>query len=503
MTETRQHYFSDNDWMDAPQLKLMPPKHPQSPGTSGSNGSNGGDRHMSSRLPLPYKPFNCTDVGNGELFAYLFSDVVRYDHSNKQWLIWHQNWWANDLDGEVMRKAKESTRQRHHWAADLQATNPERSKLESNWSIASEGEQRICNALRCAQSERPIADTGVGWDADPWLIGVENGVVDLKTGNLRTGLRDDRITKHTSVKYDTGAECPRFISFLDKIFAGNKDLISFIQRAVGYSLVGESRDRAAFICYGKGRNGKSTLLGVMLAIFGEYGKSAAPELFMAKRHDGHPAALADISGARIMVAVETEEGQKLSEGLIKQITGRDHIKARFLYGQYFDFIGIAKPWLSTNHKPVIKGTDNAIWDRIHLIPFSVRIQDDEEDKDLPTKLRSEYPGILRWAVDGCLAYQCDGLGFPAEVKVATDTYRAEMDVLWHFINDHCTLGVGYQVAKAVLYAKYQRWCVDNQEPVISRLDFTHSLEERGVGDKRGTGGIHQYTGIGIKQTSGE
>ncbi|HYU47276.1 MAG TPA: phage/plasmid primase, P4 family, partial [Terriglobales bacterium] len=254
--------------------------------------------------------------------------------------------------------------------------------------------------------------------------------LNLKTGTLQPHCREDLLTKCLPIAYDPNAECPTWLDFLKTIMANNAALITFLQRAIGYSLTGDTSEQCLFIAHGSGSNGKSTFLEVLQALLGDYAESTPSASLLAKdRHDGIPNDIARLRGARLVTAVEIGEGKRLNEELVKRLTGQDTMTARFLFAEFFDFHAEFKLWIACNHLPTIRGTDHAIWRRIRLIPFTVTIPDEQQDKKLPGKLQAELPGILRWAIQGCLAWQEQELSTPSEVIAATKDYRALMDVI--------------------------------------------------------------------------
>ena len=265
------------------------------------------------------------------------------------------------------------------------------------------------------------------FDQPPWLLNVLNGTVDLHTGILHEHRREDLLTKLAPVVYDPDATCPRWEAFLMRIMGDNVELVAFLQRAAGYALTGDTREEVIFILYGTGANGKSTFLEVLRALLEDYARQADFTTFLARRSDGVRNDVARLAGARFVTAVEAASGRRLDEALIKQLTGRDPVPARFLYQEYFEYYPEFKLFLATNHKPVIQGADEGIWRRIRLIPFAVTIPAAEQDRTLRATLRSELPGILNWAIQGCLAWQREGLGEAEAIQQATAAYRTEMD----------------------------------------------------------------------------
>jgi putative DNA primase/helicase len=322
---------------------------------------------------------------------------------------------------------------------------------------------------------------------------VENGTIDLHTGELHPHKREDLITKLAPVEYDAEAVAPNFEAFLEQVLP-SEELRRFVQRAIGYSLTGDVSEQVLLFMYGAGANGKSTLINAVLSMLGDYGMQAAPELLTAKQGT-HPTELADLQGARLAASVEVEDGRRLAESLVKQLTGGDRIKARFMRQDFFEFEPTHKVILAANHKPTIRGTDHAIWRRIKLIPFEVTIPKAKQDPRLFAKLRGELPGILAWAVRGCLEWQRDGLGEPEEVRKATEAYRAEMDVLAAYIDERCWLGANAEAQAKPLFDDYRSWCDANGERSESQRRFATRLAERGL-EKEKVGGVVKWYGIG-------
>ena len=374
-----------------------------------------------------------TDLGQAELLARLHGDRLRFDHRRGLWLFWASTYWRPDADGEVERLAHEAARLRQR-AARAIPDEKEARALEA-FGKRCESHAKVTAVLNVLKALKPVADPGEGWDADPWLLGVRNGVLDLRTGELVEPRPEQRITKRINASYDPGADCPRWLKFLSEIFPGKPEIVEFLQRALGYSLTGDVSEDCFFICWGSGRNGKSTLLGVIQEILGDYAKQAASDVFLAEKGDHHPTGLADLVGARFVTAIEIEEGKRLAEALVKAATGRDRLKARFMRQDYFEFEPTFKLWIATNHKPIVRGTDEAIWSRIRLIPFTVFIPPERRDKHLREKLLEERSGILNWLIEGCLKWQRDGLREPPEVLEAVEQYRRESDPLADWLEE--------------------------------------------------------------------
>jgi putative DNA primase/helicase len=434
-----------------------------------------------------------TDLGNAERFAKLHKDKARHVPA-WGWLVWDGRRWRLDEAHTVTNLAIETVRAIYREAAECADAN--RRKQLADHAKRSESRQRIEAMLKLA--EALLAEPPSAFDRDPYLLNVTNGTIDLRKMQFREHRREDNITKIAPVEFDPTARCPLWEAFLDRIFDGNHALISFLQRAVGYALTGDTREQCLFILWGTGANGKSTFVTTIQAILGDYALQTPTETLLAKRTEYIPNDIARLKGARFVSAIESAEGRKLNEPLIKQMTGGDKISARFLHREWFDFYPEFKIFLATNHKPVIRGTDHAIWRRIRLIPFTVTIPEDEQDKELPRKLLAEASGILNWALEGCLAWQREGLEVPDEVRQATESYRAEMDVLAAFLDDRCILDPNTRVTSKELYQAYMSWCRDCGEEPLSQRAFGRALSERGFTPAKLTGGTRGWVGIALK-----
>jgi putative DNA primase/helicase len=435
-----------------------------------------------------------TDLGNAERFAKLHKDAARHVPA-WGWLVWDGRRWAPDETNAVTRLAIETVRAIYREAAECADAN--KRKQIADHAKRSESRQRIEAMLKLA--EALLADPPSAFDRDPYLLNVLNGTIDLKAMQLREHRREDNITKLAPVEFDPAARCPLWEAFLERIFDGNHALISFLQRAVGYALTGDTREQCLFILWGTGANGKSTFVTTIQAILGDYALQTPTETLLAKRTEYIPNDIARLKGARFVSAIESAEGRKLNEPLIKQMTGGDKISARFLHREWFDFYPEFKIFLATNHKPVIRGTDHAIWRRIRLIPFTVTIPEPEQDKELSRKLLAEASGILNWALEGCLAWQHGGLGVPDEVKEATEEYRSEMDVLAAFLADCCIVDPNARVLNKELYTAYESWCRENGEEPLGQRSLGRSLGERGFTPIRiGRKGERGWVGLRLR-----
>ncbi len=440
--------------------------------------------------------FNLTDMGNAERFVLRYGQDVRYCYPWGKWLVWTGARWERDEAGKVHRLAKEAVRSIYQEAAAAEDEN--RRKALAKHATSSEAKNRIEAMLELAKSDVPVSPDEL--DADPWLLNAPNGTVDLRTGELRSPRREDLLTKMAGAEYDPDASAPVWGAFLKRVLP-SEELRAFVQRGAGYSATGDTSEQVMFINHGAGANGKSTYQEVLVEALGDYAMRAPTEMLMAKRSGGVPNDVARLKGGRFVAAAETEEGRRLAESLVKDLTGQDTISARFMRAEFFDFKPTHKLWLSTNHKPEIRGTDNAIWRRIRLVPWSVTIPPAERDRKLPEKLRQELAGVLAWAVRGCLDWRRDGLGEPEEVRQATAEYRAEQDVLAGFVDECCVVVPNASAQATQLYTAYKEWCEESGERPESQKKFGMRLAERGF--EREKAGVYYWLGIGLRHDRGD
>jgi putative DNA primase/helicase len=418
--------------------------------------------------------FNLTELGNSERLIAHYGETIRYCYPWGKWLVWTGTRWERDDAGRVHQLAKATVRDIYQEAAASE--DEERRKALARHATRSESEAKIRAMLELAKSEVPISPDEL--DCDPWLLNVKNGTVDLRTGALRPHRREDLLTKMAPVEYAPGAEAPTWAEFLDRVLP-SKDLREFVRRSAGYSTTGDTREQCLFINHGTGANGKSTFQEALGAALGDYALRTPTEMLLAKRAGGVPNDIARLKGARFVAASETEENRRLAESLVKDLTGQDTISARFMRAEWFDFKPTHKLWLSTNHKPEIRGVDNAIWRRIRLIPWSVTIPPKDQNKDLLQELRNELPGILAWLVRGCIEWRNQGLNAPEAVREATRAYRAEMDTLAAFMADCCERGDDKDAFASELWKAWQRWCEETGEKPETQKRFGQRLAERG------------------------
>jgi putative DNA primase/helicase len=442
--------------------------------------------------------FPITDTGNAELMVSLFGDRLRYDHKRSRWLIWNGNIWKPDTDGEVVRMATESARERYRRATTIQDLKVR--ERTASWAISSENKNRLEAAIILSQNILPVADSGENWDADPWLLGCNNGILDLKTGQRRQGKQTDRITMLIAADHDPGEDCPVWRKHIDQVMGGDLEKITYLQRVFGYALTGDTSEDCLFFFYGQTRTGKSVTLGTIQDLLGDYAKETASETFFIKKYPGSNDDIARLAGSRLVAAIEDEHQEKLAAGLVKHLTGRDKITGRFLYKERFEFRPTFKIFLAANDKPLIRGEDSGIWERLKCVPFEQFIAREQRVKNLRDQLQKEWPGILNWCIQGCLDWQREhNLNEPKAVTEATDLYRREMDKLADFIDARCNVVKGESVTIAAMYEAYVEWARDLEIEPLSKSTFGDKVKDRNFTKKRtGHKGEWRWVGIGLR-----
>lgn len=441
-----------------------------------------------------------TQLGNSERLVDRYGERLLYCDVWGHWLYWDGRRWKSDDVLQVAAWAKDVVRGVLLEAVQAE-TVAEMSALR-DWSKRCETKVHVDAMMTLARSALPVVP--IQFDANVWLLNCRNGTVDLRTGEFREHRQSDYITKLVDLDYDPESSCPLWESVIERVLP-DPSVRDFMQRAAGYSATGSARERKLIVPHGPGRNGKGITLETLFQVLGEYADRAPAEIFMTKRDDSNTSALFKLRGVRFMFASETNEGHRLAEATVKDMTGGESITARPLYGNWSTFSPTFTPWLVTNHRPVIRGTDNAIWDRIALVPFSVRIPDEEQDHQLADKLRVEYPGILSWIIRGSVAWYRDGLQIPNAVVAATSSYQAEMDVLGLFLEERCVDDADSRtgwVGAGSLYDAYEKWCEECGEKPLPKRSLGLRLAERGYRPGRvGATQIRSWIGLRIRGES--
>lgn len=467
------------------------------------------DPTLNGHAPTQAPRFRKLDgIGNGERFTDDHTPDVRYSYELDRWLVWTGRRWSLDAQARIEAMAKETARLilkemelALETARDAGLPDEEIEAIEKAYKNQHRSAARVTgvrDTLKMAQSELGIKVALDQLDANPMLMNVRNGTIDLATGRLLGHRRQHGISKLAPASFEPGANSTLWQTFLDRIFDGDEEMIAYIQRAVGYSLTGAVGEQCLFFLYGTGQNGKSVFIQTLLSVLGEYAQKAPTEMIMKQERSSGGATpdMARLRGVRLAVTAELDENQRMGEARVKDLTGSDRIVARHLYREPIEFDPTHKLWIYGNHKPAIRGTDDGIWRRIRLVPFTVRISDEEKDPHLTEKLTRERDGILGWAVRGCLEWQRDGLGLPGAVASATAAYRSESDRLAAFLDECCVVEMWARVGKSDLYAAYHAWSQNSGEYPVSKRKLGQQLMERGFNEER-TKRQRDWIGLGL------
>ncbi len=441
--------------------------------------------------------YHFTDVTNKKCFLKVYGDKIRFCYNWKKFLVWNETCWEIDNYGYVDNIVSSFVPMMYR--GELFMSDPQMRQEFEKHLIRSESYQRIqslYNLLKMA-GEISVRDTQL--DLEKYLFNAEKKTINLKTGESYIPNQNDLITKKSLFVYDKNAKCPVWDMFLMQIFHNDTELIRFIQKAMGYSLSGDTSEQCMFILWGTGANGKSTFLNVLQNLFGDYATTTRTETFM-KKNSEQSNDLARLRNTRLVIASEAEENKPMSESLIKQITGGDKITARFLYGEFFEFTPTFKIFMATNHKPKISGGDNGIWRRIKLIPFTVSIPEEKRDRHLTEKLMAENSGILNWLLEGYRLWEKEGLKEPDAVQDANEEYRFDMDSVENFIAECLEFDASQKdrLLNGDLYNTYIKWCEKNNETVLSHRKLTSKMREKSF-EQLASNGNRWWIGLSVKK----
>jgi len=429
-----------------------------------------------------------TEDGAAMRFAALYGDRLRYCHDTGCWFQWTGAIWRPERTGLAF-----------HWARELaRRIAQDGTKAER---VAASKTTFATGVERFARADRAFAVTIDTWDADPLLLGTPGGTVDLRTGELMRADPAMMISKSTVVTPSPQADCPRWLRFLHETTGGDDDLIRFLQQWCGYCLTGDTREHALVFVYGPGGNGKSVFMNALTGILGDYAKAASMDTFTASISDKHPTDLAMLRGARLVTASETEEGRAWAEARIKQLTGGDPITARFMRQDFFTYTPAFKLTIIGNHQPALRNVDDAARRRFNVVPFTRKPA--APDPTLEKTLMDEWPGILRWMIDGALDWQENGLIRPASVKEATAEYFSEQDLMRQWLDDECELEPDNEwkwETTADLFASWSGYAKAAGEDPGTTKRFAPAMRRLGIEPKR-TRSMRGWSGIRLRKNS--
>ena len=430
--------------------------------------------------PKPKRVPEATDDAIAEAFAEEHRDDLRYVAAWGKWFEWRDGCWREEKTLRAFDLIRKTCR-----AQGLRRT----------------GMAKMVAAVHAlARTDRRLAATIEQWDVDPKLINTPDGVVDLRTGELRRHRPDDYMTMITAV--GPRGDCPLFLGFLDRIMGGDETLVAYLQRAFGYCLTGATTEQALFFNYGGGANGKTVLMATVAAILGDYCVATPIETFTESRNDRHPTELARLRGARLVTATETGAGRHWAESRLKELTGGERIPARFMNKDFFEYQPAFKPWLSGNHKPRLRSVGLAMRRRVNMIPFAVTIPENERDPQLVERLKAERPGILQWMVEGCLDWKARGLASPEAVTKATDAYFAAEDGIADWIEERCEEINGFVSRSVDLFASWRNYAEKTGLNAGDIKKFREEMENRGFSLKHAKFGNY-YNGLRIRHDTSE
>lgn len=462
-------------------------------------GINADDDDPAVSDPFGASLWKHTDLGVAESFIHRFGEKVRYNHKHKEWLIWNCHHWRTDKNEEIRRKATEHVRLWQTEAMSIRSLDTKRDV--ANFTLKLERSAALGTLVDISKSMLPVADTGERWDDHAFLVGCPNGVIDLQTGELRAGHPDDRISLQTSVDYDPNAPAERWTSFVQEIFSDDAELMNFINRAVGYSLSGDTREQCFFMCVGHGANGKSTFLSALSSVWGDYGYTTDTNVFAsnAGSKDSTPFDLAELLGRRLVLMSETKANSRMNEQSIKNFTGGERINAQKKFGHPFEFQPVGKLWMGINHQPKVVDDSHGFWRRVRLIPFNRIFSGSADNRNLKRELMAEAPGILAWAVRGCLQWTEQGLNPPLSVMKATDAYQESEDPILDYILERTEQDSTAEVPCNGTYLSYKDWAKDQgmtEKEMLTKNSFGRLMTKRY--ERRHTMYGWRYLGLRVK-----
>jgi putative DNA primase/helicase len=429
--------------------------------------------------PLAAVPDAAGDYLNAGRFLAEFGHLVRRAPELGRWFIWNGSNWEEDRLERVLDMATGTIDQLRDWVAEADGVD-ELKRRTAHYAASSRAGRRD-SLLAIAGTDPNVVVAVNQLDTHQYLLACRNGTVDLRSGQLRPARREDLITRGVAVDYDPDADPSEWLKFITTIFQSDTDLIDFVQRLLGYCLSGAIHEHVLPVVYGLGANGKSTLLKVMQGLMGDHAMTAPEGLIIRRDHEPHPERIAALRGRRLVVSNELEANATLAEQTVKMLTGGDTLSARELYGRRFNFEPTHKMVVVSNHKPRVHGTDDAIWRRVRLIPFTMTIPTDQQEPDLARRLIDEHgPAVLAWLVRGAVTWSADGLGSAPAVDAATEEYRSESDTFGGFLAE-CTVEVPTATCRfGDLWDRWRQWCDRAGERPGRTQDFRAALEDHGL-----------------------
>lgn len=453
-------------------------------------------------LPPFFSRADLTDARFAEQFASDQRELLRYDHRRRMWMVYEPPLWRPDSTGEVKRRLIDFAR-RQQTASIQSGLDPEARREVLTFLLRMEQRRGLENAEILSRIQAPCVCDGNEWDTQPHLLGTPQGILNLYC-DAAPPVNDSAlyVSKSIGCAYSPDARCVRWATFLDEIFLGNLAVIEWVQKAIGYSLSGDTREQVLFLLHGGGANGKSIFLETLAFMLGSYALNVPFSLFEERGRSTISNDMAALVGRRFVTASETTDRVRLNEARIKMLTGQDTVTARHLYAEYFSFRPVAKFWLSTNHLPVVRDRSRGFWRRVRMLPFLATFDGAARDGRLAETLRTEAPGILLWAMAGCTRWRREGLGdVPETIAAATQQFEADTDPLAGFIEDRCVIDERAQAGAGSMLAAYGAWADLNHLAPADRLTRNQFLAHMTARfEKRATNTGKAFRGIGFRVT---
>ena len=443
--------------------------------------------------------YELTDLGNAKRFVAQAKEEMRWCPEEKEWYSWSGGRWRKDSGEVAAYRIAQSVVE--SIPDEAEGTDQDMWARIMRHASRSQSAKGLANMIALARRQPEIVIDASKMDVASRYLGMADGAIDLKKWPCEVvSVQDPYISMSLGVSYDLDAQCPIWDQFVLDICDGEAALARYLQRAVGYTLSGECSEQCLFFLYGSGRNGKSTFLLTLMELLGEYATKIPTEVLMSAGAKRAMQEMARLRGSRMVVASESDLGMRFSENTLKDVTGGDEITARHLYGKTFCYRPNFVLWMYGNHQPSVRGTDDGIWRRIRLIPF-IR-QFDTPDTSMLSRLRSEMPGILMWALRGLEMWRNEGLGSVEAIDHAVSSYREDMDGIGMYLAECCLVRDGISQSSLDLYASYRDWAITAGEPSISRRQFGLRLRERGF-RKRKEGGVIIWHGVSLLNPSSQ
>lgn len=456
----------------------------------GARVSPGRDGYMP---PAGSVTYNQTDLGNAQRLADRHAGNIHWLTDRQAWVVWDGRRFRRDSGELVMRAAQDTVVSMYLEAANC-TDSKERESLMKH-ALSCEREGRLRSAVSLARAQGSVMAISSDFDNAPDLLNVMNGTLDLRSAELIPHDRAHRLTRCLAMEYRHDAPCPTWIAFLERVMDGNRELIEYLRRAVGYSLTGHTHEHCLFLLHGTGANGKSTFTETVSDVLGEYAMRTQFSTWLASERGETTHEIAALAGARLVVSNEAESSARFAESLVKQATGGDRMRGCFKYQNSFEFVPTFKLWLALNHKPTVRGTDEGFWRRIRLVPFSVTIPPEERDQTLRARLREELPGILAWAVRGAFEWYQYGLSDPEAVRHATDEYRSDQDYLADWVNGCIEKVEHWSENGSAIYKSYRAWCEAQGLKPTNNNTLAKMLRDRGFQNRKDNKGRSEWVGI--------